>query len=318
MFMKYFSLIILVLSLLSFNVEASIFDKGGANKVILDLIDSANSIAKSDYANAEKLITKAKLYSEKSGFEFGEARSVFSLGYINQVNGKKDKSIIYYLEAKKILDQQNSTESTKLNASCTRNIGMIFHSHFQYEQAIEYFELSKKLAKKAKSKKLEAIAMYYKAKALTGKEEYSLAIDNLFLASEIALAEKDYKYLIKLNNQIGLLFKKTGDYENANKHFFETFVYKSELDDFSKYGSTAFHNIANTYILMGDSLKAEEYFLKAIDSKVIYGDTKKLFLSFMDLAELYKNRNQLDLARLLLCNFLHSNILPLLQFLVQI
>lgn len=289
------------------NLYANISNKKASNAMVTHLLDSAMSIAKSDSETAESLSLQARNYAEKIGFKYGVVEAVFSLGYINQINGKKDKGIVFYLEAAGLLDDFKTDEGIALSISVNRNIGMIFHDHYQYDKAIEYYTKSISLAKNAGLKNLEIEGKYFVARSLREKGFFEEAINELFAASELAMTERDHKYLVKINGQLGLLFKDIGDYENSLKHHFEVFRYKSEVESFESYAGKAYHNAANVYLLLGDVDKAEEYFLKAIDSKILVGGEKKAFISYMDLAELYKNNGKLKLSQLFYNKALNSD-----------
>ena len=107
---------------------------------------------------------------------------------------------------------------------------------------------------------------------------------------------------------MGLLFKDIGDFENSLKYYFEVFRYKAEVKNFDYYAGKSYHNAANVYLLQGDTVKAEEYFLKAIDSKIVYGGEKKAFISYLDLAEVYKNNGQIELAQLFYNKALNTGV----------
>lgn len=288
--------LIVVLLFNGVSLEANIIRRPSSNDQVIKLLDSAKNIAGKDKVLAQKLVSQAKNFSEKDDFTFGIGRAVFTNGYISHVNGKKDQAIVYYLESLEILKDLNSSDALKYKSFATRNIGIVFFDHYQFKNAFDYFDQSQRFAERLGSTEYQTIALYHKARSNRKLGLFEDAIDNLFDASELALDDKDYEYLINVNNQLGLIFKEIEKYDKAIEHYYQAFKYKSELENFNRFAGTAYHNIADTYLLKGDIVAAEENFLKAIDNKLLDGDMKKLFISYMDLAELYKNDGKYEKA----------------------
>ncbi|MEL6560760.1 MAG: tetratricopeptide repeat protein [Bacteroidota bacterium] len=209
-------------------------------------MDSAKTIARKDKDLAQKLVMQAKTYSERDDFSFGIGRSVFTNGFISHVNGKKDQAIVYYLESLELLKDLSSSDAVKYKSFATRNIGLIFYDHYQFKNAFDYFDQSQKFAERLGSTEFQTIALYHKARSNRKLGLFEDAIDNLFDASELALDDKDYEYLINVNNQLGLIFKEIEKYDKAIEHYYRAFKYKSELKDFNRFAGTAYHNIAAT------------------------------------------------------------------------
>ncbi len=270
-----------------------------AKKTILHLLDSAVEMAKSDKMQAEKLVLSAKSYSENIGYEFGVSRSLFSMGYINQVNGKKDTGIIYFMEAAAKLAKLEDDKSTRLNIITNRKIASIFHDHYKFKKAIEFFEKSNEIAVRLNSEVNENLIKnnYLMALSFRKSSEFTKAIEILFEASELALDNNNYKYLTKINHQLGMLFKDIKEYDKSRDHHFEVFRYKNKIKNFDWHGGRAYHNIANTYMEEGDSTKSEEYYRKAIASKLATGNPKNAFISYMDYAELLMLQGKFEEAK---------------------
>lgn len=279
------------------SVTASIRNDAAATVVIDHLLDSAEDVAGTDEVLATQLVQRAEEYAKNLGLDFEYARAQFSKGYIKQVNSGGEIGVVSYFNAATLLEDIDSQESKRLSSVTHKNIAKIFSSYFQYDKAIEHYHKSYLFAKEIDDTELERSALYFKARALRKKGEYLLAIDDMFEASEIALEEEDFTFLIKVNNQLGLLFKDVGDYEKAIEHYFEVFVYKNKnVKIFPSYAGRSYHNLANIYLLQGDYEKAEEYFLKSISTRLEANIPKSTFYSYMDLAELYARQGKLELA----------------------
>ena len=295
--MKY---LFLVLSLILVNVgktEASITRNNDSNLVITDLLDSAEAYAKKDVLLAKSLAVKAAGYAENLGLDYQYARAVFIQGYINQVNKEMDTAIVSYLKASALMFNMRDEQSKRLNAICSRNIGLIFSNYSQLAKAREYFGKSIDISNEIGDHNLERLVLYDRARVLRKQDDFVAAIDDLFRATEIAMEDDQFEFLVRANNQLGLLFKDVGDYEKAMTHYAEVFRYRNHnIRSFANHAGRAYHNMANIYLYQGDSAKAEAYFLKAIDERVDNNFKSKAFYSFMDLAELYQQQGKWTLA----------------------
>jgi len=94
-----------------------------------------------------------------------------------------------------------------------------------------------------------------------------------------------------------MLFKEIGEFSKSRNHHFEVFLYKDKVKNFTKHAGRAYHNIANTYLEEGDSVKAIEFYNKAIVEKLATGNPKNAFISYMDLAEVQMEQGMLEEAQ---------------------
>ena len=295
--MKHLQLAFLFIFFAASSLYAGIRDNSAAIAAVNNLLDSAEAIAGTDLAAAESLVQQAENYAQDLRLELEYARSQFSKGFIRQVSKGGEIGMIPYLNAAALLAEINTEEAKRLHSICARNIGNIFYDYHQFDKALEYFQEADRIAKEISSGELQQSALYFKARALRKKNEFVQAIDNLFEASELALESEDHLFLVKVNNQLGLLFKDVGDYDKSLEHFFGVFAYKNmDVNSFANYAGRSFHNIANVYLLKGDSVLAEENFLKAIATRLEINQPKAAFYSYMDLAEMYQMQGKLDLA----------------------
>jgi tetratricopeptide (TPR) repeat protein len=276
------------------------FDLIAAQRI--EEIDSMNSVAialiSSNRDSALLVADRANKISSKADYKLGQAMANFSMGYIEDQKGKLDKAAIHYFETLRYLDDGNSEKAVYYKITSYKNIGAIFHRHNQFEKAVEYYDMSLDIAYKYDNKKEISSLLYNKAISLKKLSKYDVALEVLFESSKIAESTEEYFRLVKVNQQLGLIFKEIAQYESARNHYSKIFTYQTKIDNFNRYGWSACHNIATTFYLEENYAKAEEFYLRAIDYAEKYRKPSIAFISFMDLGQMYLDESQFDKSEL--------------------
>jgi len=214
-------------------------------------------------------IKKAYTLSVKLKYEKGKANACYNYGLYYRANVNLDSSWYWYQKAFEYYTICNDTmeKSRTLTA-----IGNVFTDKNEYIKAIKYFKESIKLKKLLKDKKGIAINLYNIANQYYYNiKNYKLGLDNYTKAIEIFteidykpglaiclnsignlyedwgnydLALKSYNKALKIQNDksnqidlflnIGKVYTKSQNYDNALIYFFKALDYSKEIQDIEK------------------------------------------------------------------------------------
>lgn len=284
------------ITILFFFVGAQILASEKSKQAFDEYYDSAHQLQNQNLPHAIKLAETAKSIAVEGEYDFGVAKSCFLLGYLEEKRSKLDKAAIYYFECIRHLTDNSIDNYHYYKIASHLNIGRIFHEHHQYDQAIEYYSKGLDVAHLANEDKFVAWLNYSKARSYKESGDYLNALEALFQAAKYAESSDDNLRLVKVNQQLGLVFKRIGEYEKSRNHYFKIFEYKDEVPNFNKYAWTTCHNIGETFLLEGNTKKAQEFFHQAIEYAKKYGDESISFITYMDLGEIYLTNNSFQQA----------------------
>lgn len=286
--------VFLAIALILFTYSLSASNK---NESIDQSIYESIRLLSTDVSLAEAAAIEALASSKDASYNLGIAKCNFLLGYIENGRGKLDKATIHFFESVRYLENEDSKEAWDYKVRNLQNIALIFRKHFQYDEAQNYYTEALEISYKQKFVDHQLELLYRKAMVYKEIGDYKEAVELLFEASNLADNQGNFKKLININQQLGLIFYRIQDFENSKNHFFKIFEFKTKIDDFSIYGGRTCHNIANLYLSEGDTLKAEEFFLTSLEYKLQSSSSEKIFLTYMDLGELYLNLRKFQQAK---------------------
>ncbi|WP_298339208.1 tetratricopeptide repeat-containing sensor histidine kinase [uncultured Algibacter sp.] len=160
-----------------------------------------------------------------------------------------------------------------------------------YERALEYILKSEKLSNNLNYKKGIAEIAYYKSLIYAQKNDYINAISGYNKSKALFNTLKDTLSVAKVNNSIGLIEIKRGNY-NKGLDFSLAAIKELEKRNLVKDLNLAYSNLANAYYNINLYEKAIEFYLKALDVQLKLNDTKGINESHSKLAELYSNKKE--------------------------
>ncbi len=245
-----------------------------------------NSIAllDSDVDEARNIAQKAYEISVQNQFDWGKAHSLFIMAYCDDDKNQLNKAVPEYLKALEGYEKVETKRSRLNQAKIYKNLGIIFDAHYKYPDAINFY------------KKGYSIASDYKDIALMKKILHSMAIayrhsGDLVKAAEIqfeklSLDGDDPKEDIEAYNQLGLIHKDLGDYDEA-RGYYEHILALEKNKKVSSFRAYAYHNIATCYRLENQFKIAEQMYFNAIGELKSTEEESDLFNSYLDLTELY-------------------------------
>jgi tetratricopeptide (TPR) repeat protein len=210
---------------------------------------------------ADTIIFAAKDYfARKKNFP-DAAAAAFYAGRVLYEQGKAEKAIDAYNEAERLAEQ---TDNYNLQGLIQGNLSILYRKHFSFDESI------------IRGKK--AIEMYIKAQ--NHKNEISALIvigDCFLLKNEIDSAFRYYNKSINLayvhqipelqaaaRQNIGVAFRKTGEYSIAKKYLNEALTFK--VDSIEK--ARIFMNLATVYSLENKLDSAKFYIKKSLNLNI--------------------------------------------------
>lgn len=229
-----------------------------------------------------KLIKQYK----SDGDDYSLFHALFITGRSYQELDKFDLAIVNYLESIRYFNQTDKSRGAHNILACYENLGSMFSKYGKHEQAEAYFKDGLGLAIGFNHDVFIGRLYYRIGKEQRMMKDYMNAIDNFFLSSRYSEKAKDDNRLIRTNNQLGLLFKDLEDFVKAREHFLKMYQFHGIVKNPNKWAGMASHNIAQTYLLEGDTLKALDKFKQAIDYKTKSNSKSSLFITYMDYAEI--------------------------------
>ena len=154
-----------------------------------------------------------------------------------------------------------------------------------YERAREYILKSEKLSNNLNYQKGIAEITYYKSLIYAQKDDYINAVSGYNKSKAIFNTLNDTLSIAKVNNSIGLIEIKRGNY-NKGLQFSLSAIKELEKRNLVKDLNLAYSNLAKAYYNINLFEKAMEFYLKALGVQMKLNDTKGINESHSKLAEL--------------------------------
>ena len=199
---------------------------------------------------------------------------------------------------KKLFGEEHPDYALSIN-----NIGSIYESMGDNQNALKYYLQAMKIRKKALGEKnpnysssLNNVANAY---SNIGDNENALKYYTEALKiKEVTLGKEHPEYAAILNN-IGTMYNEMNDAQNALKYFTQAIEIRKKIlgEEHPQYASSLL-NIAHAYKIAGDYQNALKYQTQAMETlKKVFGNTHPIYASSLsDLGILYSNTEDLKNA----------------------
>ncbi|MFI1771729.1 tetratricopeptide repeat-containing sensor histidine kinase [Thalassobellus citreus] len=161
----------------------------------------------------------------------------------------------------------------------------------EYDRALKYIVLSEKLSSSLNYNKGIAEITYYKALIYAAKDDYINATSGYNKAKELFIQLNDTLGVANVNNSIGLIEIKRGNYAKGLKHLLSA-IKELEGRQLNKELSLAYCNIAKAYYKINDYDQAIDYNLKALYIQELLNDIIGTSKTNNQLAELYSIKKE--------------------------
>lgn len=155
-----------------------------------------------------------------------------------------------------------------------------------YDKALKYILKSEKLSNKLNYSRGIAEVTYYKALIYAQKDDYINAISGYSKSKTLFKILKDTLAIAKINNSIGLIEIRRGNYAKGLQHALAS-IKELEKRSLKDELNLAYANLAKAYYNISAFEKAMEYYIKALDVQEQLNDIQGIITSNIKLAELY-------------------------------
>ena len=211
--------------------------------------------------------------SDATSHEIGEA--YFSMGYAYKKIDETPDATEAYLNA------LNYYQDREYKASAYTNLGNIFFNASMFEEAIEFYYYSDSLETDP----------YFRAKNILNRafaqrklEHFELATSDAQTALDIAESINNTRFKFRALNELGLIKKDQGYFEEAIKFFVDANNLGADLN--------ALVNLGNTYRILQQPEVAIDYYEKAIP----VSNNRYQFRAHQNMANLYMDLKNYNLA----------------------
>jgi signal transduction histidine kinase len=169
-------------------------------------------------------------------------------------------------------------------------IKSLYNVH-EYDRALKYIIESEKLSNTINYKKPIAEITYYKALIYAKKNDYINAISGYNKAKALYNTMDDTLGVAKVNNSIGLIEIKRGNYTKGLQYSLAA-IKELESRNLTDDLNLAYSNLAKAYYNINAYEKSIEFYTKAVEIQERLNDTRGINESNSKLAELYSNKKE--------------------------
>ncbi|MFI1745387.1 tetratricopeptide repeat-containing sensor histidine kinase [Thalassobellus sediminis] len=161
----------------------------------------------------------------------------------------------------------------------------------EYDKALKYIVQSEKLSSSLNYNKGIAEITYYKALIYAAKDDYINASSGYNKAKELFIQLNDTLGVANVNNSIGLIEIKRGNYTKGIKHLLSA-IKELENRRLKNTLALAYSNLAKAFYEIKDFDQAIDYNLKALEIQEQLNDTLEISHTNNQLAELYSIKKE--------------------------
>ncbi len=182
-----------------------------------------------------------------------------------------------------------TADSLKVDTSL-KIIEQLYHQK-AYDRALKYIQQSEKLALQINYQYGIAHTTYYKALIYAEKDDYINAMAGYNRAKTLFKQLNDSICIAKINNSIGLIEMKRGNFSKGLKFVLSAIeaLEETEMRQELRY---AYASLGETYYEINDLNKAIEYNLKALEIQRYLNDKGGIYKSNLLLAKLYSKTRE--------------------------
>tara|TARA_R110002096_G_scaffold15092_2_gene53253 strand:+ start:4972 stop:7002 length:2031 start_codon:yes stop_codon:yes gene_type:complete len=160
-----------------------------------------------------------------------------------------------------------------------------------FDRALEYILKSEKLSESLNYREANAVITYYKALIYAQKDDYINAVSGYTKAKELFKTLNDTLGVAKVNNSIGLIEIKRGNYTKGLQYSLAS-IDVLESKNLTNDLRLAYSNLAKAYYNINANDKAIKFYLKALNVQEQLNDQQGINESNIRLAELYSNNKE--------------------------
>ncbi|MFZ6011008.1 MAG: tetratricopeptide repeat protein [Bacteroidota bacterium] len=198
---------------------------------------------------------EAKTISQEISYPRGEGQAHRQMGLVSWAQGIYPSALKNLLEGLRLAEIGNDAQ---LVADITGNIGLVYLSLQDYEQAFTYHNRSLEMQRKLKNRDRESVALNNIGDIKRAQKEYAKAIEYYQLALQIRRETNNANGQAVNIRNIGNVYEAEGKFDLALKNYFVSMRMADSLNE--KRGmSQARLAIASTYLKKRNFKLAKEY-----------------------------------------------------------
>lgn len=285
----YTSIIALMIGVVSLNKGyCSLNTNPDTSKINSLLKDSKIAFDANEISKSLSLANAAIKQSANTDYKKGITKSLFLIGQIQSINGKKDSSLISFHRARAIL---NGDDDELEIATIYNSIGKVHSQIGDQDSAEIYYNKALKIRQKLNDKSgivgtlsNLGVVFYYRGMYTKALEYY---FQTLTLLDEI----NDPVAQSNTLNNIGGVFWNQGDYSKALEFFSKSLKIKEDIKDI-KGAAAIYNNIGIVYRQMEDYNLALKNYNISIDYCKSINDSTGMSLSLMGIGDIYQIKGE--------------------------
>ena len=235
-------------------------DKPDTNKVIHSFILCGEYTNAGLYDSALYYGNYALQLAQQINFRKGVAKSFNNIGNIYSAKGDYPKTLDCYLKALKI----NEELGDRLNTSkCLANIGNVYRGQSENTKALGYYLQALKIAEKIGNKQIQASVLCNIGLAYQDQRDCPTALECYFKALKISKELGNKNLISIITGNIGGIYSSTGESSKALDYLFKGLKMAEELGDKQGVAIKS-GNIGAIYFTSKKYTEAEKFMLKAL------------------------------------------------------
>lgn len=262
-------------------------------KVIESNHEHIRQFLDTDLDSALILADQALAYAEAKDNTWGIGYAYFFKAYISEDQKNLGDAIVFYLKALEYMNELNTEDAIIAKIKIFDNCGIILSEHFKYDEAIEFYIESINLAETHNLKIRLLVSCYNRASAYENKGDYDAAIRDIGRSLSLSREFDDELMTVKNLNLLGITYKKSKKYDLAKKYYREIIDFDFRQLEPDEHIGRAYHNLGSCFLVEKLYEEAESNYLKALDYNLRLATREFLFVTYMDLADLYLTTGRL-------------------------
>jgi two-component system NarL family sensor kinase len=232
------------------------------------LNDLCMEFAYSDPAKGKQFATEALELSGKMDYTLGKAKALNRLGIIDDVTGKYDSSIYYYLQAAVYFVKANNIRG---KASSLNNIGKVYSTLGNYNRAIANHFEALKIFESINDELSVASALNNIGNVYADLGKYTLAFRYYFRASEINKRLNDSDALASNYTNIASSLRESNKLDSSIIYMNKSIAIQTVTNN--QYGLGILYSLlGNTYMDKKDYRQALYFSLKSLQMRNALND----------------------------------------------
>lgn len=252
------------------------------SKLLNTLIDSLKNepISRHSYHLAEEILRQSEQENSEEGKVFALQEKAL---YFNET-GQYEKAITILQD---LLEKGRATQDEAIELDAAMELGFAFGSLRMTTEALSYFEISEKIARKNEDWFNLVLNYNDRGTAYIEAKNWSDALKNLLKAKELAFEKEETANLSIINNNIGLVYIEMGRADLSIPFFKQLLREEQQAKDTINILSTM-ANLARGYAYNGNFAPAKIYY----DSSLHYANQLQLqddlVFAYLGISEMYE------------------------------